>query len=202
MKRVIPVLRPAGLLLAALVLAGPPAPAQIGAPVSEFPMRTFFTVRSAEPDASIPDAVREQFEKDDGSPLRSVVIDLNGDGRPEKVVLCGVPAQSGGYQWLVFDPAGGEGLGLVVGAIIFVGRETDGGYARLETYWRQGGDMSIVSRYAFSKGRYGRTGTRALSLWEASEYFRAKGALDLDRELVETGIKERQAPRPVPSPIP
>jgi hypothetical protein len=180
---------PAALAVAVLGLAGLPSPAQVGAPVSEFPMRTFFSVRSAVPDASVPEAVREEFEKDDGSPLKSVMIDLNGDGRTEKIVLCGVPAQSGGYQWLVYDPATATGRGVVIGAIIFVGREADGGYSRLETYWRQGGDMSIVSRYAFAKGRYGRTGTRALTLWEASEYFRAKGPLDLDRELVEIEIK-------------
>ncbi len=45
--------------------------------------------------------------------------------------------------------------------------------------------MSIVYRYAYAKGRYARTGTRALTLWEASEYFRAKPPLDLERELAE-----------------
>jgi hypothetical protein len=151
----------------------------------QFPMRAFFSVRSAQPDDAIPEALRAQFEKDDGSPLRSVAIDLNGDGTPEKLVLCGVLAQSGGYQWLVYDVKNGTGRGLIVGTLIFIGSETDNGYARLETYWRQGGDMSIVSRYAFDRSRYGRTGTKALSLWEASEYFRGKGQLDPERELVE-----------------
>jgi hypothetical protein len=166
-------------------LLGLPGRGQVGQPASDFPMRTFFSVRSAQPDNNIPQVLREQFEKDDGSPLRSVPIDLNGDGRDEKFVLCGVPSAAGGYQWLVFDPRAGVGRGVVIGALIFVGRETDGGYARLETYWRQGGKMSIVSRYAFAKGRYGRTDTRALSLWEASGYFRSKGSLDLDLELAE-----------------
>jgi hypothetical protein len=151
----------------------------------EFPLRTFFSVRSAQPDDTVPEVLREQFEKDDGSPLRSVAIDLNDDGTPEKLVLCGVPAQSGGYQWLVYDVKNGTGRGVVIGTLVFVGSETDNGYARLETYWKQGGDMSIVSRYAFDRTRYGRTGTKALSLWEASEYFRAKGPLDPERELVE-----------------
>ncbi len=186
-------MRRTSLLLAPVLLAtaglGLPSSGQVAAPPSEFPVRTFFSVRSARPDASIPDVLREQFEKDDGAPLRSVVIDLNGDGRTEKLVLCGVPSAAGGYQWLVFDPASGAGRGVITGALIFVGRETDGGYPRLETYWRQGGNMSIVSRYAFDKGRYGRTNTRALSLWEASEYFRSKGPIDLDLELAETGIK-------------
>jgi hypothetical protein len=148
-------------------------------------MRTFFSVRSAATDNTVPAVLREQFEKDDGSPLRSVAFDLDGDGKDEKFVLCGVPSGAGGYQWLVFDPARGVGRGIVIGTLIFVGRETDGGYPRLETYWKQGGDMSVVSRYAFVNGRYGRSGTRALSLWEASEFFRAKGPLDVERELAE-----------------
>jgi len=176
------------LVLAAAAL-GLLSAGQITAPPPDFPLRTFFSVRSARPDENIPAVLREQFEKDDGSPLRSVAIDLNGDGRTEKLVLCGVPSAAGGYQWLVFDPASGVGRGVVTGALIFVGRETDGGYPRLETYWRQGGNMSIVSRYAYDKGRYGRTGTRALTLWEASEYFRAKGPIDLDLELAEVEIR-------------
>ena len=170
---------------AAVGLASLAAPGQAPAPQDEFAMRTFFSVRSAQPDDTIPDKLREQFEKDDGSPLRSVSVDLNGDGTPEKFVLCGVPAQSGGYQWLIYDVKNATGRGIVIGTLIFVGRDADNGYARLETYWRQGGDMSVVSHYAFERTRYGRTVTKALSLWEASEYFRAKGPLDLERELVE-----------------
>ncbi|HSA97131.1 MAG TPA: hypothetical protein VLJ16_13840, partial [Acidobacteriota bacterium] len=86
---------------------------------------------------------------------------------------------------LVYDPARGAVLGVVIGTIIFVGRQADGGYPRLETYWKQGGNMSVVSRYVFANGHYARSATRALTLWEASEYFRAKGPLDAERELVE-----------------
>lgn len=181
--------RKALLTLASAVLAfspaGFPSGAQYPAPAGDLPLRTFFSVRSARPDDTVPDVWREQFEKDDGSPLRSVAVDLDGDGKDEKFVLCGVQTESGAYQWLVYDPARDAARGVVAGAIVFVGRETDGGLPRLETYWKQGGDMSIVYRYAFSKGRYVRTGTRALTLWEASEYFRAKPPLDLDRELAE-----------------
>ncbi len=177
-------LRLAAVLLAAGVLCLP-APGQIAAPQAEFSMKTFFSVRSAQPDETVPAVLREQFEKDDGGPLRSVAIDLDGDGALEKLVLCGVPSAAGGYQWLVYDVKRGTGRGVVIGAMIFVGRETDGGFPRLETYWKQGGDMSVVSRYTFAKGRYGRSGTRALTLWEASEFFRAKGPLDLERELLE-----------------
>jgi hypothetical protein len=171
-------------VLAAGVIALP-SHGQTTAPQAGFPMRTFFSVRSAVTDNSVPATLREQFEKDDGSPLRSVAIDLNGDGKDEKFVLCGVPSAAGGYQWLVYDQAQGTGRGIVIGAIIFVGRETGDGYPRLETYWKQGGDMSVVSRYALVNGRYVRSDSRALSLWEASEFFRAKGPLDLERELAE-----------------
>jgi hypothetical protein len=173
----------AGFLLAAA------AAGQIVSPPDDFPMRTFFSVRSAQLDDTIPNILREQFEKDEGGPLRSVSIDLDGDGRAEKFVLSAKPTSGGGYQWLVYDQVRGVGRGIVVGAIIFVGRETDGGYPRLETYWKQGGDMSVVFRYAFDRTRYGRTATRALTLWETSEFFRAKPPLDLERELVEIEIK-------------
>lgn len=172
-------------IVLALGLAGLPSSAQTAATRNEFTLRTFFSVRSAVTDNTVPAAFREQFEKDDGSPLRSVAIDLDGDGKNEKFVLCGVPSAAGGYQWLVYDPARGTGRGIVIGAIVFLSRETDGGYPRLETYWKQGGNMSVVSRYAFVNGRYVRSESRALSLWEASEFFRAKGPLDLEKELVE-----------------
>jgi len=174
-----------GSAVLALFVLGLPSRGQLTAPAAAFPMRTFFSVRSAIPDSAVPAVLREQFEKDDGGPLRSVAIDLNGDGREEKFVLCGVPSAAGGYQWLVFDQVRGVGRGIIIGALIFVGRETDGGYPRLETYWKQGGDMSVVSRYTFAGGRYVRSETRALTLWEASEFFRAKGPLDLERELAE-----------------
>jgi hypothetical protein len=169
----------AGLLLGAV------SHGQIAAPADDFPLRTFFSVRSAQLDDSIPNVLREQFEKDEGGPLRSVSLDLDGDGRAEKFILSSKPTPGGGYQWLVYDPAKGVGRGIVVGAIIFIGRETDGDYPRLETYWKQGGDMSVVFRYAFDKTRYRRTATRALTLWETSEFFRGKPPLDLERELLE-----------------
>lgn len=176
------------VLLAGL-LWGAAAAGQVAAPPGDFPMRTFFSVRSAQLDDTVPNILREQFEKDEGGPLRSVSIDLDGDGRAEKFVLSSQPTSAGGYQWLVYDPFRGVGRGVIVGTILFVGRETDGGYPRLESYWKQGGDMSVVFRYAFDRGRYGRTASRALTLWETSEFFRGKPPLDLERELVEIEIK-------------
>lgn len=176
------------VLLAGLLL-GTAAAGRTAAPPDDFPLRTFFSVRSAQLDDTVPDVLREQFEKDEGGPLRSVSIDLDGDGRPEKVILSSRPTSGGGYQWLVYDPFRNVARGVIIGAVIFVGRETDGGWPRLETYWKQGGDMSVVFRYAFDKTRYVRTATRALTLWETSEFFRGKPPLDLERELAEIEIK-------------
>ena len=173
----------AGLFVAGLWAGGqePPSP---GLPS----LRTFFTVRSAKLDAALGEGPRKAFEEeeeDNGKPLKSVSVDLNDDGRPEKFVLNPAPSESGGIQWVVWDPAGGTGRGLIVGSIVFVERAADQGYARLETYWKQGGDMAIVFRYRFSGGQYTRVGSRALSVPEIDEYFRTKPALDLERELQE-----------------
>jgi hypothetical protein len=172
------------LAVISFLVTGLPSAVQIPEPASSS-LRTFFTVRSARPDDTPPPEIRKEFEKDDGSPLRSVAIDLDGDGKEEKFVLCGVPSAAGGPQWLVYDPAAGAARGIVIGTIVFVGRESDDGYPKLETYWKQGGAMSVVFRYKYARGRYGRVGTQAMTLWETSEYFRAKPALDLDKELVE-----------------
>ncbi len=162
-----------------------PSGGQVPAPAADTSLRTFFTVRSAQEDATLPPELRKEFDKDDGSPLRSVAVDLDGDGKEEKFVLCGVPSAAGGHQWLVYDPARGAARGIVVGTIVFIGRESDDGFPKLETYWKQGGAMSVVFRYKYARGRYSRVDTRAMTLWETSEYFRAKPPLDLDKELVE-----------------
>jgi hypothetical protein len=162
-----------------------PLAAQIPDQAAAPSLRTFFTIRSAQPDDTLPAELRKEFEKDDGSPLRSVAVDLDGDGNAEKFFVCGVLAASGGYQWLVYDPAKSAARGVIVGTLIFINRESDEGYPKLETYWKQGGDMSIVFRYRYGRGRYGRVDTRALTLMETSDYFRAKPPLDLDKELVE-----------------
>ena len=162
-----------------------PSGGQVPAPAADTSLRTFFTVRSAQQDDTLPPELRKEFEKDDGSPLRSVAIDLDGDGKEEKFVLCGVLSAAGGHRWLVYDPARGTTRGVVGGTIVFIGRESDDGYPKLETYWKQGGDMSVVFSYKYTRGRYGRIDTKAMTLWETSEYFRAKPPLDLDKELIE-----------------
>jgi hypothetical protein len=148
-------------------------------------LRTFFTARSAKPDDSLSEGARQAFEDDDGRPLRSVAIDLNGDGQEEKFFLSSVPSKSGGSQWLVWTPVTNATRGVIVGSIIFVTRETDEGFPRLETYWKQGGDMSVVFNYTFTRGKYVRVSSRSLTVPEINEYFRIKPPIDLDQELVE-----------------
>jgi hypothetical protein len=149
------------------------------------PIRTFFTARSAKPDDSLSEEARDQFEDDDGRPLRSVSIDLNGDGQEENFYLSAVASKSGGSQWLIWDPAANTLRGLVIGSLIFVERETDGGFPRLETFWKQGGDMAVVFNYTLIRGRYVRVNSRSLTIPDIDEYFRTKPPIDLDKELAE-----------------
>jgi hypothetical protein len=176
-----------------VLLVSPHAAARQDTPArADSALRTFFTARSAVLDDTLGDEVRKEFADDDDSPLRSVAIDLDGDGRDEKFVLSAAPAASGGSQWLVWDPARKIAKGLVVGAIIFVERAEDDHFPRLETYWKQGGDMAIVFDYAYAKGKYVRVKSRALRVPEIDEYFRNKPPLDLDKELIE--IKDDGTP--------
>jgi len=170
------------LLLLALSLSAasqePPPTPPAGA------LRTFFTTHSAKPDDSLPEEAREEFEDDDGRPLRAVAIDLNGDGTEEKLFLSGVPSKSGGRQWLVWDTTANASRGVIIGSIIFVERDADEGFTRLESYWKQGPEMSVVFDYALTRGKYSRVNSRSLTVPEIDEYFRTKPPIDLDKELV------------------
>jgi hypothetical protein len=179
-RRIRPAAVIAGLLLATL-LAGhqePPAPAP-------GPIRTFFTARSAKPDDDLSEEARKEFEDDDGRPLKAVALDLKGDGGNFKFFLSAVPSRSGGLQWLVLDESASKTCGLIVGSIIFVERENDDGFPRLETFWKQGGEMAVVFNYAYSRGKYARVDSRSLTVSEINDYFRTKPPIDLDKELVE-----------------
>ena len=54
-------------------------------------------------DGSLPGSIRDAFEDDDGRPLKSASVDLDGDGVAEKLVpnefLCG----TGGCPWVIFS---------------------------------------------------------------------------------------------------
>lgn len=184
-----PMSRDTGRLLAALMGACLVFHAGAGAQDPASPpggsLHTFFTARSAVIDGSLPADLAKEFEKGEGAPLKSVSIDLDGDGRAEKFVLGGSPSLSGGSEWLIFDPVRNVSRGVIIGAIVFIEREAENGYPALETYWKQGRDMAVVFRYAYSRGRYGRVASRSLTVQEISDYFRSKPPLDQELELVE-----------------
>jgi len=194
-KRPVRLALPLLLLLTSALAPGhqetPPQAAQAPGAV-----RTFFSARSAKADDELPEEARKEFENDDGRPLRSVAFDLKGDGTEFRFYLSSVPSKSGGNQWLVWDPAANALRGLIVGSIIFVGRETDDGFPRLETFWRQGGEMAVVFNYQYARGKYSRVDSRSLSVPEINDYFRTKPSIDLDKELVE--IKADHDPAPLP----
>ena len=193
--------RPARLVFPLLLLLGPALvsrPQETPPQASPAPgsVRTFFSARSAKPDDDLLEEARKEFEDDDGRPLRSVAFDLKGDGTEFRFYLSSVPSKSGGNQWLVWDAASRALRGLIVGSLIFVGRETDDGFPRLETFWRQGGEMAVVFSYAYARGKYSRVDSRSLSVPEINDYFRTKPPIDLEKELVEIKAGHDRAPLP------
>ncbi len=179
------------LILAAVLAIG--APCGPDSAVQDAPqsgpgvVRTFFSIRSAKPDAGVPAELAKSFEGYEDGPLSSLEYDLDGDGQTEKFILYKGSGLSRGNQWLVFSVKDNTVLGLLTGTMIFVIDEPGGGFPRLESYWRQGGEMAIVFEYAFSGGRYTRQASRSLSTVEISEYFRGKPPVDPDKELVNIG---------------
>jgi len=176
------------LLMAVLALGamdGPAALAQETYGAVLAPFRTFFSVRSAKPDSTIPESLAMLFENYDGGPLQSLEYDLDGDGSPEKFILNTRMELSSGSQWLIYRRRTNSVLGLITGSMVFVLNESDQGFPRLETYWRQGGEMAVVFEYSFDDGKYSRQASRSLTPAEISEYFAKKPSLDVDKELSE-----------------
>jgi len=175
-----------------LALAGAGArPEGQSAPAGELTYRTFFTLRSAKPETDVPAAVREEFGRlrqekrardkkaaEENRPdaaalpaLRVIAWDLEGDDRPE-IFYAGDPSAASGTVWIVFSPARGAVLGSITGSVVFVARETDEGWPRLETYMKTTAQTAVVSEYSFGRTRYAKTRSRVLSLPEIDDYFR------------------------------
>ncbi|MCK7477285.1 MAG: hypothetical protein M0C28_07145 [Candidatus Moduliflexus flocculans] len=100
---------------------------------------------------------REQFEKDDGSPLqvRPDRPRRRRQGREVRPLRRPVRVRrptSGSSTTSRRDRPGASSPGPSSSS---AARPT-AAFPGLETYWKQGGDMSVVSRYAYDKGRYGR----------------------------------------------
>jgi hypothetical protein len=183
-------------LLALLPLA-PLWPGQAAAPEA-LTYRTYFTIRSAVPDSSVPGTVRAEIsrlrreklarerrpETEEGGlgTLRALTLDLDGDGLPEKVATESGSGPGAGTVWVIYNPRNSRLMGTLNGSIVFVAREADGGWPRLETYMKTTPDTAVAFFYVFSGSRYQKARARALTLPEIDEYFRRKPTLGPELE--------------------
>ena len=90
-------------------------------------------------DSEVEKHVRPVFDDDNGRPLRSVAVDLNGDGVPEKFVpnefMCG----QGGCPWVIYDQRSKKIIGRIFGLSIEVMEVTKNGFNSLEASYSTGG---------------------------------------------------------------
>jgi len=114
------------------------------------------TLAGARPDPAVESIARTLFADDDGRPVRSVAIDLNADGIPEKLVpnefLCG----NGGCPWLIVDERSGKLIGTLFGSSIVVTEDVVNGYRVLEAHGSLGASDPVTDTYEYSDGAYTR----------------------------------------------
>jgi len=171
-------------------------PGQAAAPEA-FTYRTYFTIRSAVGDSSVPGTVRAEIsrlrkeklarerrpEEEGGlGTLRALSLDLDGDGLPEKIATGSGSGADAGTIWVVYNPRNSRLMGTLTGSIIFVAREADEGWPRLETYMKTTPETAVTFFYVFSGSRYQKARARALTLPEIDEYFRRKPTLGRELE--------------------
>lgn len=189
------------LPLAAVVLLALPLlmflwPGQAAAPEA-LTYRTYFTPRSAQYDPGVPGTVREEVNRlrkeklarerrgEAGGgvgALSTLSLDLDGDGLPEKFATESGSASGAGSVWVVYNPRNGRLMGTLNGSIVFVARESDQGWPRLETYMKSAPETAVAFFYVFSGTRYQKARARALTLPEIDEYFRRKPPLGRELE--------------------
>jgi hypothetical protein len=177
-------------------------PGQVAAPQS-LTYRTYFTLRSAQDDATVPGTVREEINRlrrekmarerrgdtDAGGAgtLSTLALDLDGDGLTEKFATGSGAGSGAGTVWVVYNPRNGRLMGTLTGSIVFVARESDDGWPRLETYMKSTPETAVAFFYVFSGTRYQKVRTRALTLPEIDEYFRRKPPLGRELEEFKEG---------------
>lgn len=109
-------------------------------------------------DSNLPNSVRDAFDDDDGRSLKSVSVDLNGDGVPEKLVpnefLCG----NGGCPWVIYSATEKRVIGTVFASTIVIQSDSIGGYKILIVIFSEGAKEGLTQRYAFIGGAYRKTG--------------------------------------------
>jgi len=194
------------LLLSSAVLVLPPLtslwPGQAAAP-EILTYRTYFTIRSAVGDSSVPGTVRAEISRlrkeklarerrgdEEGGgvgTLRALTLDLDGDGLPEKFATESGDGSGAGTVWVIYNPRNSRLMGTLTGSIVFVAREADEGWPRLETYMKSAPETAVAFFYVFSGSRYQKARARALTLPEIDEYFRRKPPLGRELEEFKPG---------------
>jgi hypothetical protein len=115
------------------------------------------SIGSVTADKSLPDSIRDAFDDDDGRPLRSASVDLDGDGTAEKFVpnelLCG----NGGCPWVIYSVTQKRVIGTVFGSTLIVQSNSIGGYKTLVVSFSEGLNRVITQKYAFIDGYYRKT---------------------------------------------
>jgi len=132
-----------------------------------------FTLLDAKLDTSLSSDVRNGFQDDDEStPLKSIDIDLNRDGCPEKLIpneyLCG----SGGCPWIIYDQKSRTIIGKIDGKVILVKNRLKNDYCILEVYWSYGAGEGIVLFYELSSSSYRLVSQNEIECEETSRYFK------------------------------
>ena len=112
------------------------------------------TIGNATIDREVAPLVSQLFADDDRRAVRSVSIDLNRDGVPEKFLpnefLCG----NGGCPWLVYDQRKNKLLGNFFGSFVEVMDQRVNGYQVLKAYLSTGGASGECNVYELSGGQY------------------------------------------------
>ena len=108
-------------------------------------------------DGSLPDSIRETFDDDNGRPLKSASVDLDGDGIAEKVVPNEFLRGNGGCPWVIYSLTQKRVIGTVFGSTLVVESSSIGGFKILNASFSLGADRVVSEKYAFIDGYYRKT---------------------------------------------
>jgi hypothetical protein len=134
-----------------------------------------FELQDAQIDSSLTNEIRDSFEDDDSSlPLKSISVDLNGDGILEKIIpneyLCG----TGLCPWLIYSPKTKTIIGEIDGKVLFINSKRKNGFNVIETYCRNGGGEGTVCFYEYLQSKYMLRKKIDLHGEQIEEYFKIK----------------------------
>lgn len=111
---------------------------------------------SAVLDRELPESVRNDFQDDNGKPMKSVSVDLNNDKTPEKLIpnefLCG----NSSCPWLVYSAQLNRVIGRLDGNRVVILDASTEGYKSIRTHWSLGVGENGTALYKFYNGAYER----------------------------------------------